>query len=216
MSIIKNLVFDFGGVFAKIELQGCVEAFRSLGFKDVDEYLNPYQQKGFFGDLEAGRITAEEFRRCISEHCCREVSWEDCQKGWLGFMAGVEQANLEELLKLKNEGYNLALLSNTNPFITSWFRSDKFDGNGHGIGYYIPQEHQYLSFEQRCMKPGREIFEKMLSGEGFVPDETMFVDDGAINLNTAKELGLHTFQPLNGENWGCRLEEALKFYNIHL
>lgn len=207
---IKNLVFDFGGVFVKIELQGCVEAFRSLGFNDVGEYLNPYQQKGLFGDLEAGRMTDEEFRRCIGEHCGREVGWDDCQKGWLGFMAGVEQANLGQLLKFKKEGYRLALLSNTNPFITSWFRSDKFDGNGHGIGHYIPQEHQYLSFEQKCMKPGKEIFGKMLEGEGFVPDETMFVDDGEANLNTAKELGMHTFQPINGEDWGSRLEKELK------
>lgn len=209
MDNIKNLVFDFGGVFAKIELQGCVDAFRSLGFKEVDEYLNPYQQKGFFGDLEAGKITDEEFRQCMSEHCGREVSWEDCQKGWLGFMVRVENENLEQLLKFKAEGYHLALLSNTNLFITSWFRSDKFDGNGHGIGYYIPKEHQYLSFEQKCMKPGSEIFEAMLEVEDFIPEETMFVDDGEVNLNTAKGLGMHTFQPLNGEKWGSRLEKVL-------
>lgn len=209
MGKIKNLVFDFGGVFVKIGLQGCVDAFRSLGFSDVDEYLNPYQQKGIFGDLEAGKITDEEFRSGISRHCGREVSWDDCQKGWLGFMAGVEHDNLDYLLKLKAEGYNLALLSNTNLFITSWFRSDKFDGNGHGIGYYIPHDNQYLSFEQKCMKPGREIFEKMLQGTGFKPDETLFVDDGQINLDAASALGLHTFLPLNGEAWGCRLEEYL-------
>jgi len=208
--MIKNIVFDLGGVLVKIALQGCVDEFKRLGFKDVDKYLNPYAQKGVFGDLEAGKASEEDFRRVISRHCGREVSWEECQKGWLGFMVNVLEPNLEELTKLKAEGYHLALLSNTNPFITAWFRSNDFDGKGHGVDYYIPREHQYLSYEQQCMKPGKEIFEKMLKGEGFALDETLFVDDGEGNLNTARELGIHTFFPANGELWGKRLEEYLK------
>ena len=208
--MIKNLVFDLGGVLVKIALQGCVDRFKELGFKNVDEYLNPYAQKGAFGDLESGIISDEEFRQIISKHCGKETSWEECQYGWLGFMVGVIEPNLEELTRLKAEGYNLALLSNTNPFITSWFRSEKFDGKGHGIDFYIPREHQYLSFEQKCMKPGKEIFEKMLHGESFIPEETLFVDDGEGNLKTASELGIKTFLPTNGEHWGKRLEEYLE------
>ena len=208
--MIKNLVFDFGGVFSKIELQRCIDAFEALGFKNVSEYMNLYYQKGFFGDMESGKITDEDFRRGVSEHAGREVSWEECQKAWLSFIAEVPKSNLEYVQKFKAEGYNVALLSNTNPYVTSWFRSDKFDGKGHGIDYYIPREHQYLSFDQKCMKPGKEIFEKMLHDEGFIPEETLFVDDGEGNLKTASELGIKTFLPTNGEHWGKRLEEYLE------
>lgn len=214
MAKIKNLVFDFGGVFCRIELQRCVDAFESLGFKNVSEFMNLYAQKGFFGDMEAGKITDEEFRKCVSEHTGREVSWDECQKAWLAFMVEVPKSNLDELVKFRAQGYNLALLSNTNPFVTSWFRTSTFDGNGHGIDYYIPREHQYLSFEQKCMKPGKEIFNKMLKGEGFAPDETLFIDDGETNLKTARELGLHTFLPQNGEEWGARLESTLNMETL--
>lgn len=208
--MIKNLVFDFGGVFSKIELQRCIDAFEALGFKSVGEYMNLYYQKGFFGDMESGKITDEDFRREVSEHAGREVSWEECQKTWLSFIVEVAQSNLEYVQKFKAEGYNVALLSNTNPYVTSWFRSDKFDGKGHGIDYYIPREHQYLSYEQKCMKPGKEIFEKMLAGEGFVPEETMFIDDGEVNIETAGKLRMKTFMPANGEHWGRRLEKYLE------
>lgn len=209
MAKIKNLVFDFGGVFCELELQNCVKAFKALGFKDVDEFMNTVAQKGFFGDLESGKITDEEFRRGVSNHARREVTWKECQYAWKAFVVKVETPNLKQLLTFREEGYHLALLSNTNPFMVSWFRSNELDGEGHSINYYIPQEHQYMSYEQKCMKPGREIFEKMLEAERFVPEETMFVDDGEVNLNTAKELGMHTFLPANGEHWGRRLEEYL-------
>lgn len=206
--MIKNLVFDFGGVFCKLELQRCVNAFEALGFNNVSEFMGTVMQKGFFGDLEAGGITDENFRRGVSKQAGREVSWDECQNAWKAFVVEVGQANLNQLLKLKSEGYNLALLSNTNSFMASWFRSKELDG--HGISHYIPREHQYLSFEQKCMKPGKEVFEKMLKGEGFTPEETLFIDDGEANLKTARELGMKTFMPSNGEHWGERLAKLLK------
>lgn len=119
MRKIKNLVFDLGGVLIEISLQGSVEAFKAIGFKDVEQYLNAYTQKGIIGDVEAGNISDEEFRQQVSRHVGHEVSWEDCQRGWLGFMTEVKQANLDQLLKFKTMGYKIALLSNTNPFIAA-------------------------------------------------------------------------------------------------
>lgn len=210
MTNIKNLVFDFGGVLCKIDLQHSADAFKRMGFSDVLNYMNPYAQKGFFGDLEAGKISGEEFRAKASQHCGHEVTWNDCQTAWRAFHVGMEQANLDWLVKLRQEGYNLALLSNTNPFMAGWFRSDQFDGRGNSIDHYIPRDRQYLSYELKCMKPGREIFERMLAGTGFRPEQTVFIDDGKANLEAAASLGMHTFQPENGESWGSRLNDMLK------
>lgn len=209
MAKIKNIAFDLGGVLIKIRLQGCIDAFRKLGFKDVDSFLNTVAQKGVFGDLEAGRASNEDFRREISKHCGREVTLDECRQGWLGFTDGAIKPNLEQLTKLKAEGYNLAVLSNTNSFVSSWYLSDEFDGDGHSLSYYIPREHQYLSYEQKAMKPGSEIYKKMLASESFLPEETLFVDDNETNLKTARKLGIQTFMPKNGELWGKRLESFL-------
>lgn len=208
--MIKNIVFDFGGVFAKIDVVRCMDVFKTLGLKDVEKYMDPYEQGGFFGDMEEGKIDDEEFRQKVNDLSGHDVSWDDCNRAWHAIIVGVVKGNLLKVLDLREKGYHVALLSNTNPFMTGWFRSDRFDGEGHGIGYYIPKEHQYLSYELKTMKPGKEIFRKMLDGEGFIPDETLFIDDGAENIKTAQSLGLRTYLPVNGEDWSHKIEAIIK------
>lgn len=50
MAKIKNLLFDFGGVLVKIDVFKAIEAFKALGFTDVDKELDPYVQKGFLAN----------------------------------------------------------------------------------------------------------------------------------------------------------------------
>ena len=58
-------------------------------------------------------------------------------------------------------------------------------------------------------KPDREIFDRMVLDSGIKPEETLFVDDGKNNIVVGQELGVHTYQPLNGEDWRGRLDEIL-------
>lgn len=44
--MIKNLIFDFGGVIAPISREQAVEAFRQLGVADADQRLDKYHQTG--------------------------------------------------------------------------------------------------------------------------------------------------------------------------
>ena len=62
MKEIKNIAFDFGGVVVALSLKGAIKAFEKIGVKDASERLDAFHQKGVFEDLEAGRITMEEFR----------------------------------------------------------------------------------------------------------------------------------------------------------
>ena len=67
----------------------------------------------------------------------------------------------------------------------------------------------YLSYEIGVTKPDREIFDRMVLDSGIRPEETLFVDDGKNNIVVGQELGFHTYQPLNGEDWRGRLDEIL-------
>ena len=60
--MIKNLIFDFGGVIAPISREQAVEAFRQLGVADADQRLDKYHQTGIFQELEEGKITPDEFQ----------------------------------------------------------------------------------------------------------------------------------------------------------
>ena len=120
---IKNLVFDFGGVVVTLDHDEAVRRFRKLGLKDASQQLDPYTQGGIFGELELGRIGAEEFIDQLGALCHRKLSYEECQHAWLGYRKEVPQRNLDALVRLREEGYRLILLSNTNPFMMKWAMS---------------------------------------------------------------------------------------------
>lgn len=61
--MIKNIVFDFGGVIVDIDRDKAVQAFIKLGLADADTWLDKYHQTGIFQELEEGKLSADEFRK---------------------------------------------------------------------------------------------------------------------------------------------------------
>ncbi len=200
---ITKVVLDFGGVIAPVDINGCLERYHALGFHNVDKYLNLVRQEGFFGDFEIGKINGEQLAEHVSREAGKTVTEEQCRDAIFGFFdytrADVFEKNVATVKRLKDEGYSPALLSNTNPFIAGWFRSDRFDGHGHPLTDYI--EHLYLSYELKVMKPDERIFRIMLEGEGVRPGQVLYVDDGASNIAAASRLGMHTLLASPQTDW---------------
>lgn len=206
--IIKNILFDFGGVVVTLSPEEATRRFKALGLADAEERLDSYTQKGIFGELECGRIGDEVFRRELSQLVGYDVTWQQCQYAWLGYCKEVPRRNLDTLLKLRSEGYRVVLLSNTNPFMMEWAMSDRFDGNGHSLSYYM--DAIYTSYKCRAMKPEDVFFRKVLMAEKILPSETLFLDDGPRNVAAASQLGIRTFLTTNGEDWTKDIYDYLK------
>lgn len=209
--MIRNIVFDLGGVIMTICQEEAIKRFKSIGLKNVENYLNPYTQTDIFGDIEEGKISAEQFRAKLSELIGKEVTYEECKFAWLGYRQDVPLRNLDILRKLKAQGYKLILLSNTNPFMMSWGLSGEFDGNGNSLESYF--DSLYLSYKLGVMKPNKKIFQYIIDNEKIQPGESLFIDDGERNINAARLLGFKTLCPINGEDWTKELIELLKNNN---
>ena len=209
--MIRNIVFDLGGVIMTICQEEAIKRFKSIGLKNVEDYLNPYTQTDIFGDIEEGKISAEQFREKLSELIGKEVTYEECKFAWLGYRQDVPLRNLDILRKLKVQGYKLILLSNTNPFMMSWGLSGEFDGNGNSLESYF--DSLYLSYKLGVMKPNKKIFQYIIDNEKIQPSESLFIDDGERNINAARLLGFKTLCPINGEDWTKELIELLKNKN---
>ena len=54
MKRIRNIVFDLGGVLIDLDHHQAVSRFEEIGVKDAKQLLDPYEQKGFFLELENG------------------------------------------------------------------------------------------------------------------------------------------------------------------
>ena len=203
--MLRNFVFDLGGVIITIDTAQAKSRFVEMGFKDMDSRLDAYTQQGYFGQLEDGSLSAEEFIAKASEETGRRLSFSDCKYCWLGYRKEVPQRNLETMLKLRRSGLRVIVLSNTNPFMMDWAESNDFDSLGHSIHYYA--DAVYQSYEMKVMKPAREAFSFMLEHEGIKPDETLFVDDGQRNVDAANSCGIHTLKAVNGEDWTQKVLE---------
>ena len=205
--MIKTILFDMGGVVITLAQPQAIERFKALGLKDAEQRLDAYTQQGIFGDLESGKITDEDFRRELSVLVGRELTWQECLNAWKGYCGDVPKRNLRKMKELRERGYRVVLLSNTNPFMMSWVMSNEFDGEGHSLAYYL--DAAYESYKCGAMKPDAKFFNAVIEGERLIPSETLFIDDGPRNIEAAKALGIQTLLVKNGEDWTGKLEDIL-------
>ncbi len=205
--VIKNIVFDLGGVIMTLDPAEALRRFKALGLSDAERYLDSYTQSGIFGNLEEGKITAEDFRSKLSSLTGHELTFDECRHAWLGYRKDVPQRNLDLLKELRAKGYRLILLSNTNPFMMDWALSSEFDGKGSSLNDYF--DALYLSYRLGIMKPAPDFFRQVLDNENILPEETLFVDDGPRNVEAAGKLGFITMCPDNGSDWTGELRSLL-------
>ena len=207
LKMIKDIVFDFGGVLIEIDTANALKKFNSLGLKNPERYLNSYKQEGLFYALENGDINADEFVRELSKLCNRELTYNDAFEGWMGFVVKVQNEYLQWLQSLRPH-YRLSILSNTNPFLQGWARSRSFTAEGKSLDDLF--DRLFLSYLMRCSKPNDKIYLKMLRDGNMRPEETLFVDDGAKNIEAARNLGINVLQVKNGEDWRPALTKFLE------
>lgn len=211
MNKVKNIVFDFGGVVVTLDHKNAVRKFGQLGLADADKQLDPYTQGGIFGELESGKISANQFISELSKMCGRKLTFQMCLDAWLGYRKDLPERNLLTLRQLREEGYRLILLSNTNPFMMHWAQSTDFDGMGNSVEDYF--DALYLSYKIGTMKPDPAFFRHVLMNERIMPYETLFVDDGPRNVAAASQLGINTYCPINGVDW---TEEIYRYINAEV
>ena len=187
--MIKNLLFDLGGVIMDIRRENCVKAFQELGMSDIGEFLGDYGQKGAFKLLEEGALTPDEFRAEIMKSCPGGTAGSQIDDALNQFLVGIPAYRLEALAGLRRR-YGVYLLSNTNKIMWDSRIAEEFRKiPGREMDSYF--DGTVTSFEARALKPSAEIFGYAVRKLGIVPEETLFLDDSQENIRAAVALGFH-------------------------
>lgn len=196
--MVKNLLFDLGGVIMDIEKARCVAAFEALGLPDAPAFFGEYSQQGPFLQVEEGTLTVDGFHKVLREAIPRPVSDEDIDTAFCRFLIGIPRHRLTALRELRRN-YGVYLLSNTNPIMWDSKIKDEFTHEGRTREDYF--DGIVTSFEAKALKPSAAIFGYAVDKLGIRPEETVFIDDSQTNLDAAARLGFGTQLVAPGEEF---------------
>ncbi len=194
--MIKNLLFDLGGVIIDIERQNCVDAFSSLGLQNPGSYFGDYAQTGIFKQIEDGSINVDTFHRELHKVLPDNVSDYQIDNAFQKFITGIPVARLQALRKLRCDGYGIFVLSNTNPIMWRGIIANEFGKEGLRREDYF--DGIVTSFDAKALKPDPAIFEYAIENLAIDPAETLFFDDSASNVEAAKALGFNAVHVVPG------------------
>lgn len=202
--VIKNVVFDFGGVVVDLDKGAAVEGMEGLGFVSAGSYVDNSRQAGFFAALERGDIGPVEFAGRVRKEGGIVADDALIFSAWNRMLAGIPERRLQRIAALRGE-VRTFMLSNTN--VIHWdYACDVLLRDG-GLRMEDCFERIFLSYEMHLRKPEAEIFRKMLDLSGLSAGETLFIDDSAENCAAARCLGLHVFRSVRPDDWVVFLDE---------
>lgn len=194
--MVKNIIFDFGGVLYRIRYQNIPEAFSKCGIPHFEEIYSKQHQNEVMDQYEEGLISTEEFRdyiRSLTSYPITDRQIDDC---WNAILLGFPKEH-EKMLQKASRHYKLYLFSNTNQLNYDKFRADMRDQFGYDIFDRYFQK-CYFSQLLHIRKPKAEGFRLIIQENGLVPEETLFIDDSPQHLAGASECDLQTLHLQDG------------------
>lgn len=178
---IKNVIFDYGKVLVDYSLEYLYDSI----FTDKQEmqwFFDHVVNAEFHTTLDLGNPTQEvidEWKRRFPKYQ-REL--ELYASDYLRLI-GDEMPGMHQLLiDLRQQGYHLYGLTNWGHKF--WLVYEKYS-------IFQLLDGQVVSGEEHVVKPDPQIFNILLNRYNLHPEESVFTDDRAENVEDAQRLGLH-------------------------
>lgn len=188
--IIKNIIFDFGGVIIDIDYWRSIKAFIDMGYDNFDKIYSQASQAEIFDKIDKGIISADEFRSELMKFFPPDTTVKMIDDAWNAIMLGIPEHRVRMLEKIR-KNYRIMLMSNTNIIHYEQYIKELKEKFGYSdlSGLF---EKVYLSFELGMRKPDKKFFNLILEENHLKPEETLFIDDSEQNLPPAQSLNLQT------------------------
>jgi len=185
--MIKLFVFDLGNVILPFEHHQIAAKLHEASLikdrftpDDIFRYLFDHQ-KGFVNAYEEGLISSRDFFKKLKERYKLELEPEDFKEIWNDIFE--EDAGVSEIiLYLKEKGYPIFLLSNTNELHFSY------------VMERYPIIHHFdewiLSFEVGAKKPQEKIYDVIFERRSLERHEVLYIDDIPDYIRAAAGYGI--------------------------
>ncbi len=184
--MIKNILFDFGDVFINLDKSATIRTLASEGITEIPDGL-----LSLANSYERGDIETAEFLK-TARQLLPGLTRETIIKAWNAIILDFPDTRLQFLQNLVlQKNYRLFLLSNTNELhiekVKTHMGIEKYNA------FKLCFEGFYLSHLLGMAKPEEEIFNTILRQHELQANETLFVDDTLIHIQSAQRLGFRTW-----------------------
>jgi len=188
---IKNIIFDLGGVILDIEPRAVFDELEKTGLESIDS-INSKEFKNLTRKPEIGIITPETFRKRAKALLGFErITDQRFDSIWNAMLLDIPIERIKAIEKVKKH-YHIYLMSNTNLIHYDLFVRDLQLRFGYSE-FDDLFEKSYFSFAEHMAKPDPDFYEYVLDQHDMKPEETLFIDDTAENIEMAKKFGMYTY-----------------------
>lgn len=200
---IKVIIFDLGGVIVspKVEeIPKLMSEYMGIEYQRFNEFM-----KKCGSNLTKGKISLTDlYSKAIEQFELSNLTAEDITNEHLKIFQEIIKNLDKEVLLLVNKlkkNYRVVCLANAERDIVPLARKR---------GMYDYFERAYISTELGMEKPDPEIYLTVLKDLNHKPSEAIFIDDKAINVNAANQLGINSILYKNFK----QLQKELKNFGL--
>ena len=195
-----------GGVLIDLDVPRCIQAFiDDLDYPQITQIIDPCHQKGIFGDMEEGKVSADEFRAYVLKDARKGATPEDVDKALWNILVGIEPYKIPFLKRLA-ENYDVYMLSNNNPICTP-----RAEVMFEEAGFSMTKDFKkcYISYKLKALKPSAECFHAIMEDIGIPAENMLFIDDSQKNVDGSIAAGLPAVYYEPGSDLAALLAETL-------
>ena len=178
----KTILFDIGNVLIGVDFPPFYE--KVFGTLSLDsEKMDRFIKLRDLGDT--GKISKEDFSRKVCDLSDKSVTEEEMVGAWNGIFSPISE--MWEVVEILIEaGHRLILFSNTNDLHLDYLRPR------YPILREFPEGH--FSCVEGCLKPDSEFFNRAIARFDLIPEETLYLDDSAENVEAGRVMGFRCHQ----------------------
>ena len=179
---LRTIVFDFGGVLIDWN-----PTYLYKRIFDSEAEMHHFLENICMPDWnilqDAGRPLADATRMLQAEHPEYHEEIALFYGRWEEMLGGTIEANVK-LIKPLKEKYNVYGLTNWSAE-TIPIAKERYD-------FFNDLDGIVVSGEEKLIKPDPALYQVLLDRFGLNAEESLFIDDNAANIETARQMGFHT------------------------
>lgn len=202
--MIRNIVFDIGNVLVDYCWRDHIAGYGYSG-EMLERIGRAMMLNPVWNEMDRGVWTNEEL---LQGFIAADPEIEKDIRLVFSDMKTIVRERPESaawIRSLKEQGYRTYYLSN----YSYRARTEAADQ----LGFLEELDGGIMSYTVQMIKPHADIYEKLMETYGLLPEESVFLDDSAANVEAAGKLGFHTIQVSSQEQAKEELNNLLKEIN---